>query len=54
MLTLSFSPHARFVDTYGAEKVVSRMRSYESAYGAGFTPCQMLLDHATLGKKFYK
>ena len=29
LLTLSFSPHARFVDTYGAEKVVSRMRGYE-------------------------
>jgi hypothetical protein len=26
---------------------------FEQSYGASFTPCQMLLDHAKSGKKFY-
>ncbi|XP_049981821.1 trifunctional enzyme subunit alpha, mitochondrial [Alexandromys fortis] len=45
----------RFVDLYGAQKVVDRLRKYESAYGIQFTPCQLLLDHAnTPSKKFYQ
>ncbi|KAL1783156.1 trifunctional enzyme subunit alpha, mitochondrial [Sigmodon hispidus] len=45
----------RFVDLYGAQKVVDRLRKYESAYGIQFTPCQLLLDHANnSSKKFYQ
>ncbi|KAK1333230.1 hypothetical protein QTO34_006770 [Cnephaeus nilssonii] len=44
----------RFVDLYGAQKIVDRLRRYESAYGKQFTPCQLLIDHASAGKKFYQ
>lgn len=44
----------RFVDLYGARKVVDRLRKYESAYGTQFTPCQLLLDHANSSSKFYQ
>ncbi|XP_039743560.1 trifunctional enzyme subunit alpha, mitochondrial [Pteropus medius] len=44
----------RFVDLYGAKKVVDRLMKYEAAYGKGFTPCQLLIDHANSPtKKFY-
>lgn len=44
----------RFVDLYGAQKVVDRLRKYEAAYGKQFTPCQLLIDHANSpSKKFY-
>lgn len=45
----------RFVDLYGAQKVVDRLRRYEAAYGKQFTPCQLLIDHANSpNKKFYQ
>lgn len=44
----------RFVDLYGAQKIVDRLRRYEAAYGKQFTPCQLLIDHASGGKKFYQ
>merc|ERR1712001_449999 len=44
----------RSTDTMGAQKVVDAMRKYEQAYGAPFTPCQLLLDMAKSGDKFYK
>ncbi|XP_034555577.1 hydroxyacyl-CoA dehydrogenase trifunctional multienzyme complex subunit alpha a [Notolabrus celidotus] len=45
----------RFVDMFGAERLVSTMRRYEEVYGDSFTPCQLLLDHAKdPSKKFYK
>jgi len=43
----------RYVDTMGAQTVVDMMRKYEGVYGTPFTPCQMLLDMAKSGKKFY-
>lgn len=43
----------RFVDSYGAARLVDKMRAYEQAYGAAFTPCRLLLDHAQSGKKFF-
>ncbi|CAL8273337.1 unnamed protein product [Merluccius merluccius] len=45
----------RFVDTFGADKLVDMMRRYEAVYGNHFTPCQLLLDHAKdSSKKFHK
>ncbi|XP_075413115.1 trifunctional enzyme subunit alpha, mitochondrial [Tenrec ecaudatus] len=43
----------RFVDLYGAQKIVDRLRKYEAVYGKQFTPCQLLTDHAASLKKFY-
>lgn len=43
----------RFVDLYGAQKIVDRLRKYEAIYGKQFTPCQLLVDHANSNKKFY-
>ncbi|VDL83704.1 unnamed protein product [Nippostrongylus brasiliensis] len=44
----------RFVDLFGAEKLVSSMNKFAAAYSAEqFTPCQLLKDHAKSGKKFY-
>uniref|UniRef100_A0A6J0VAI3 enoyl-CoA hydratase n=1 Tax=Pogona vitticeps TaxID=103695 RepID=A0A6J0VAI3_9SAUR len=45
----------RYADFYGAQRLVDRMRKYESAYGSQFTPCPLLLDHAKdSSKKFHK
>ncbi|XP_033505127.2 hydroxyacyl-CoA dehydrogenase trifunctional multienzyme complex subunit alpha a [Epinephelus lanceolatus] len=45
----------RFVDTFGAERLVCHLRRLEDVYGSRFTPCQLLLDHAKEpSKKFYK
>lgn len=45
----------RFVDTFGADKLVEKMRQFEAVYGNQFTPCQLLLDHAKdSSKKFHK
>ncbi|XP_029900811.1 hydroxyacyl-CoA dehydrogenase trifunctional multienzyme complex subunit alpha b [Myripristis murdjan] len=45
----------RFVDAFGADKLVEKMRRYEEVYGNQFTPCQLLLDHANdSSKKFHK
>lgn len=43
----------RFVDTYGAARLVEKMRAYEQAYGSPFTPCQLLQDKAKSGSKFF-
>ncbi|XP_072545702.1 hydroxyacyl-CoA dehydrogenase trifunctional multienzyme complex subunit alpha b [Salminus brasiliensis] len=45
----------RFVDTFGADKLVEKMRRFEEVYGNQFTPCPLLLDHAKdPSKRFHK
>uniref|UniRef100_A0A3Q0SIY9 Trifunctional enzyme subunit alpha, mitochondrial n=1 Tax=Amphilophus citrinellus TaxID=61819 RepID=A0A3Q0SIY9_AMPCI len=56
---LGFPPYLggpfRYLDNFGADKLVDKMRRYEAVYGNNFTPCQLLLDHAKdASKKFYK
>lgn len=44
----------RFVDLYGADNLVKKMEKYGNIYSnVQFQPCQLLLDHAKTGKKFY-
>jgi len=44
----------RWVDAYGANKLVEKMLKFQAEYGAPFTPCQLLLDHSKdNNKKFY-
>lgn len=44
----------RFVDLYGADKLVSKMNKYANAYSQDqFGPCDLLVDHAKSGKKFF-
>lgn len=45
----------RWVDAYGAGKLVSKMEEFASLYGAPFKPAQTLLDMAKDStKKFHK
>jgi len=55
---LGFPPFSggpfRWVDWYGADKLVEKMQSFQDNYGLPFQPCQLLLDHAKdKSKKFY-
>merc|ERR1719394_1577753 len=54
---LGFPPNRggpfRFVDSVGADNVLGMLKKYEAVYGTPFTPCQLLLDMAKSGKKFY-
>lgn len=44
----------RYVDTFGADKLVAHMEKYQSYYGKPFEPCQLLMDHAKdRSKKFH-
>ncbi|KAG8180766.1 hypothetical protein JTE90_026236 [Oedothorax gibbosus] len=45
----------RYVDTYGADKIVQWMDKFRELYGIQYTPCQLLLDHAKdSSKKFHQ
>ncbi|XP_003398896.1 trifunctional enzyme subunit alpha, mitochondrial isoform X1 [Bombus terrestris] len=45
----------RWIDFYGADKLVQKMEEFQSHYGDAFKPCQMLRDMASdRSKKFYK
>lgn len=44
----------RYVDTFGADKLVGFLEKYRKYYGDQFEPCQLLLDHARdRTKKFH-
>ncbi|CAM4021327.1 fatty acid oxidation complex subunit alpha FadJ [Vibrio neonatus] len=43
----------RFMDTYGLDKLIEKMRQFELTYGERFEPCQGLIDRAEAGKTFY-
>lgn len=44
----------RYVDTFGADKLVGFLEKYRKYYGDQFEPCQLLLDHAKdRSKKFH-
>uniref|UniRef100_A0A7E4ZXR9 Trifunctional enzyme subunit alpha, mitochondrial n=1 Tax=Panagrellus redivivus TaxID=6233 RepID=A0A7E4ZXR9_PANRE len=44
----------RFIDLYGAEKLVAHMERFSNAYAhEQFAPSQLLADYAKSGKKFY-
>jgi len=36
----------RFVDIYGADRLVAKLQEFEAVYGEMFKPCQLLVDHA--------
>ncbi|KAI4502124.1 hypothetical protein M0802_002806 [Mischocyttarus mexicanus] len=45
----------KWVDSYGAHRLVKIMEEFQSHYGVAFKPCQMLYDMASdSSKKFYK
>ncbi|XP_076168400.1 monolysocardiolipin acyltransferase Mtpalpha [Ptiloglossa arizonensis] len=45
----------RWIDYYGAGKLVNKMEEFQSCYGDAFKPCQMLRDMASdPNKKFHK
>jgi enoyl-CoA hydratase/long-chain 3-hydroxyacyl-CoA dehydrogenase len=45
----------KFVDIYGADKIVEILKRFEQIYGASFRPCDLLLEHAKdSSKKFYQ
>lgn len=55
---LGFPPFSggpfRWLDVYGADKLVSKMSTYQDLYGLAFQPCQLLLDYSKdSSKKFY-
>ena len=43
----------RYMDRLGAKKVVERLKALEKANGKRFAPCQLLIDMAKKGEKFY-
>lgn len=42
----------QFLDTYGAQNFVDKMRKYEEDIGFRFEPAQIVIDYANSGKKF--
>ena len=43
----------RYADDLGAERVVNDLERLAERYGARFTPCEVLREHAGRGTKFY-
>ena len=47
-----FAGPFRYIDHFGAQHIVERMRSLEAKYGPKFTPRPMLVEYAEQGKEF--
>jgi len=43
----------RYTDKLGADFVVNKMEEFQAAYGDQFKPCDLLVDMAKSGKKFF-
>jgi 3-hydroxyacyl-CoA dehydrogenase/enoyl-CoA hydratase/3-hydroxybutyryl-CoA epimerase len=43
----------RYVDRHGASAIVAKLRQFEGKFGKRFKPCQLLVDMAAKGGKFY-
>ena len=44
----------KYVDSFGADKIVNKMKEFEQIFGSQFTPCDLLVQHAKdKSKKFY-
>jgi len=43
----------RFVDHYGASKLVSKLEQYAQTYGQQFAPAPLLQQHAKNGTRFH-
>ena len=54
-----FGPHYlsggpfRYTDKMGADFLVNKMEEFQAAYGDQFKPCDLLVDMAKSGKKFF-
>ena len=58
MFGLGFPPMRggpfKFIDAYGADKILSRMQQFRDIYGIEFEACDLLKSHAKdSSKKFY-
>jgi len=43
----------RWVDSYGAARVVELMQRFKDSHGVQFQPCEMLVEYGKAGKKFH-
>ncbi|XP_075213578.1 monolysocardiolipin acyltransferase Mtpalpha [Lycorma delicatula] len=43
----------RWVDAFGADKLVNKMLLFQQQYGVSFQPCQLLLDHSKDSSKLF-
>jgi 3-hydroxyacyl-CoA dehydrogenase/enoyl-CoA hydratase/3-hydroxybutyryl-CoA epimerase len=54
---LGFPPYLggpfRYVDAQGADVVQKKLQTYETRYGARFTPAPLLVEHAKKGTTFF-
>ena len=43
----------RYVDTFGASRILGQMEDLASRYDKRFAPCELLIEHAKRGKPFH-
>lgn len=57
MFGLGFPPFTggpfHWIDRYGANNLVNKMKEYQSIYGICFEPCPLLQEYASSGKTFF-
>lgn len=58
VLGLGFPPQRggpfRFVDTIGAEQVLSRLTALQQQFGPRFEPADLLIEHAAESRPFHR